>query len=312
MNRSTVTPGRPFRRSQALASGIRDGALNGPDFRRLFYDVYIASAVVVTSAVRAEAALLVNREGSHVSHHTAAELWGAYVPHDPDTHLTVPGSLTRRRGIRTHRRNGVATVTQRAGIPVSSPTQVFLELAAVLPLVELVAVGDSLVRARRVAPAALVAAAREWRGHGARLARRAAALVRDGVDSPMETRLRVLIVLAGLPEPTVNHTIRNDSGDVVMRFDLSYPAIRLAIEDDGRQHAESDQQWGSDIERREALDRGGWRLLVVRAKDIYVTPAQTLSRIVAVLHELGFPVRRELRPDWSRHFPGHPTSGRAA
>jgi len=128
----------------------------------------------------------------------------------------------------------------------------------------------------------------------------------------METRLRVLIVLAGLPEPTVNHTIRNDSGDVVMRFDLSYPAIRLAIEYDGRQHAESDQQWGSDIERREALDRGGWRLLVVRAKDIYVTPAQTLGRIVAVLHELGVPVRRELRPDWSRHFPGHPTSGRAA
>jgi len=48
--------------------------------------------------------------------------------------------------------------------------------------------------------------------------------VRIGVDSPLETRLRLLIVLAGLPEPKVNHQLRDQHGDVVMRFDLSYPS----------------------------------------------------------------------------------------
>ena len=45
-------------------------------------------------------------------------------------------------------------------------------------------------------------------GRGCRLARRAASLAREGVDSPQETRLRLLLVLAGLPEPRVNVIIR--------------------------------------------------------------------------------------------------------
>ena len=47
-------------------------------------------------------------------------------------------------------------------------------------------------------------AALAWHGRGAKLARRAARFVRDGVDSAMETRLRMLLVLAGLPAPEVN------------------------------------------------------------------------------------------------------------
>ena len=53
---------------------------------------------------------------------------------------------------------------------------------------------------------------------GTRLALRAAGLVREGVDSPMETRVRLLIVLAGLPEPSVNHIVRAEDGSWRMRF----------------------------------------------------------------------------------------------
>ena len=48
---------------------------------------------------------------------------------------------------------------------------------------------------------------------------RAAALVRERVDSPRESRLRLCLVLAGLPEPEVNPVVTVD-GRRVGRVDL--------------------------------------------------------------------------------------------
>jgi hypothetical protein len=80
---------------------------------------------------------------------------------------------------------------------VTSPARTFVDLADLLALVDLVVVGDALVRLGLCSPARLceeAAAARTRRVRQA--ARRAAALVRPRVDSPMETRLRLLLVLA--------------------------------------------------------------------------------------------------------------------
>ena len=124
--------------------------------------------------------------------------------------------------------------------------------------------------------------------HGA-LARRAAGLVRAGVDSPMESRLRMLLVLAGLPEPVVNHIEYDESGRWLRRYDLSYPDQRLAIEYDGRQHADSTRQWERDVERREELDQDDWRIVVVLAKGIYREPDRTLERVVDAMASRGIP-----------------------
>lgn len=107
----------------------------------------------------------------------------------------------------------------------------FLDLVGHLGLVDLVILGDSLVRRRLVTPDQLVRAAQgltEFRRH----ALDAADLVRAGVDSPMETRLRLLMVLAGLPEPEVNIVLRNEYGDVVRRSDMGFRSSRLALEYD--------------------------------------------------------------------------------
>ena len=104
-----------------------------------------------------------------------------------DTHVSVPGDLSRseRRGIAAHRAQASAAPVRHRGISMSSPTQVFLELAAARKnLVELVVLGDSLVKANRTTCDALVRAAAAYDGKGSRLARRAASYVRDGVDSP--------------------------------------------------------------------------------------------------------------------------------
>ena len=165
--------------------------------------------------------------------------------------------------------------------------------------------GDSLVAKRRTTTQQIVAAANAWKGKGSRLARRAADLVRAGVDSPMETRLRMLMVLAGLPEPVVNHIEYDAMGAWAKRFDLSYPDLLLIIEYDGRQHAEDNRQWGRDIVRREQLDTDGWRLIVVRSTGIYTEPATTLERIMDAMRERGAPrLPRTLNREWERYFPG--------
>ena len=115
----------------------------------------------------------------------------------------------------------------------------------------------------------------------------------------------MLMVLAGLPEPVADHRIRWPDGRVRFRFDLSFPDARLVLEYDGRQHAESDAQWDSDIDRREWMDGDGWRLVVVRSKDVYRTPARTLSRIAAAMRGQGMSVPR-LSDERRLHFPSLP------
>src|SRR6478752_2365395 len=199
---------------------------------------------------------------------------GGIVPAHPDIHVSSPRNRTRRDGITAHRVKEGQEVVLFRGLRVTTPVQTFLDLAHCLTLVDLVVLGDSLVRKKRCTPDELVALAEKHRGPHSRLARRAARLVRAGVDSPMETRLRLLIVLAGLPEPEVDHRVHDDDGTLLRRYDLSYLPFRLIIEYDGRQHAESDEQWLSDIGRDEALDDEQIRRLVVVSRDIYSTPAK--------------------------------------
>lgn len=199
---------------------------------------------------------------------------------------------------------GTGAATVHRGIPISTPEQTFVELAADgLELVDLVILGDALVKAKRTTPEQLIAASTGYGGRGCRVARRAAALVRAGVDSPMETRLRLLVVLAGLPEPQVNLILRGEDGDWERRFDLAYPALKVIVEYDGRQHAEDIKQWNADIYRREELERQGWRVITVTSEGIYDDPGRTLKRVKDALRLAGCgPLPRTFRPEWRLHF----------
>ena len=146
-----------------------------------------------------EGRLGISPPGSFVSHQTAGRIWGGIVPDTPDVHVTVSGKAgrTSRQGVKAHAKLDGTAVTRFRNLPVTTPEQTFLDLATGLDLVALVVLGDSLIRAGRTSTAVLRDAATAWRGRGAKLARRAARYVRDGVDSAMETRLRMLLVLAG-------------------------------------------------------------------------------------------------------------------
>ncbi len=108
-------------------------------------------------------------------------------------------------------------------IRVSAPAQLFVELASSLSLVDAVVAGDAMVRLELVSLSELARTAPVCVAKHSRTARRVVRYVREGVDSPMETRLRLLLVLAGLPEPKVNHLIRDEWGAVLRRLDLATP-----------------------------------------------------------------------------------------
>lgn len=307
----TAHASKPFTRQSALARGVSVAALASSRYQKLFHGLYVDAGIRISVEHQARAALQIAPPGSYVSHHTAARLWGGWAPLDPNTHISVPDGRSRseRRGIAAHRGRDAALVRRR-GLPLSSPAQVFIELAAAgLNVVDLVAVGDSLVKAKVLTPEALVAFVAECQGAGCRRARRAASFVRAGVDSVMESRLRMLIVMAGLPEPTVNTIIRDEDGNWVWRFDLWYEAHRLIIEYDGREHILRKQRWNADLLRREKLTSQGWLVVVITAEAFYNSPLETLSRIRSALTDCGAHLtRRRLSPEWHRCFPERPAA----
>lgn len=303
---------RPFLRATGLAAGITRHRLDGPDFHRLFGTVRVRSSVDLSPSLLARAALLLV-PGAVASHHTAARILGGVVPDTEDTEVTVtcPKDRRRRPGLRCH----VHPAAERRdvdGLPVTSAEQTFVDLAGCLPLVDAVVLGDSLVHRGLTTPDRLLDAAEAASGAGAALARRGAELVRPRAESAMETRSRLLLTFGGLPEPRVNEWAEDEHGQPRYRLDLPYPQLRLAFEYDGRQHAEDAAQWGWDVARREWLDGHGWRLIVLRAPDIFTTPWATVGRARDALAQRGFDVDLpdQAPPEFRRHFPGRPWRGR--
>jgi AbiEi antitoxin C-terminal domain len=300
-------PRQPFSRAEARAAGLTPEMLLSKRFHKIFWDAYVSRDVAITPLLRAKAVIRLVPGGSYISHHTAAQLWGAAVPADGTTHVTLPSAHRRqvRQGVRSHYRKDPAQTTLRKGLPVSTPEQTFLDLAAVgLGLIDLVVVADGMIKAGHTSPERLIEVAAQWNGRGCRVARRAASLARRDVDSPQETRLRLLLVLAGLPEPRVNLILRGRDGSWRRRYDLAYEHLRLIIEYDGRKHAEDSSQWITDIFRREELDHMRWRLIIVTSEGIYQEPLRTLERVRDALLQCGATgIRRSFKPEWRLHFP---------
>ncbi len=84
-------------------------------------------------------------------------------------------------------------------------------------------------------------------------------------ESPMETRLRWLLLSAGLPQPEVQVDLRDDDGDFLGRADLYYRQARLVIEYDGANHRE---RLVSDDRRQNLLINARYRILRFTAVDI--------------------------------------------
>jgi very-short-patch-repair endonuclease len=140
---------------------------------------------------------------------------------------------------------------------------------------------DLALHARLVSVSQLrVYVAEHSRARGIARLRRVLDFVEPKTESAMETRLRMLLVLAGLPRPGVQVPVKNRQGLFLARPDLLYSDRRLAIEFDGGNHRD---RLIDDNRRQNRLIGAGFRLLRFTAADVYGDPE---SIVLQVRHEL--------------------------
>ncbi|HEX6349901.1 MAG TPA: DUF559 domain-containing protein [Candidatus Dormibacteraeota bacterium] len=110
--------------------------------------------------------------------------------------------------------------------------------------------------------------------------RRFANWVEAAAESPMESRLRILLVRAGLPRPIAQAVLKDEAGRPLARVDLYYPSVRLVIEYDGSTHRDSLVQ---DNRRQNALLQAGYRLLRFTAADVLGSPDAVVASVSTAL-----------------------------
>jgi very-short-patch-repair endonuclease len=176
----------------------------------------------------------------------------------------LPSSrITQRAGLTIRRcRLEPYEIVQRLGFRVTSPVRTVVDVASRSDLVEAVVILDAALHKRLIRIEQIKPRAGE---RGVRTLRRAIELAEPATESPMETRLRMVLVLGGLPRPEVQARLRVASG-VIGRADLYYPGPRVVIEYDGATHRDS---VAADNRRQNRLVEAGYRVLRFTAADVF-------------------------------------------
>jgi hypothetical protein len=224
-----------------------------------------------------------------VSHSTAAMLWELHLPLSLKRSLMI--HLTRQPPHRAVRRTDIVghvltlhpeDVVDGKHFAATSPLRTWYDLASLLPLDDLVYVGDQLVRRRNPYSTIeqMTALLERMTGQpGVARARRAMEWVRSNTDSAKETELRLALVRAGLPEPEINAGIFYEHGLHVETPDMMYREYKIVLQYDGGHHI-TEEQRRYDIGRDEDAQDLGWRVLKFTQMDLDIRDSSGLQRAV--------------------------------
>jgi very-short-patch-repair endonuclease len=218
--------------------------------------------------------------GAAFSGRTAAWLHGLDVaPCDPiEVTIPEPTGTRRRAGASVSRTAlGADEVVLRRRLPATSALRTVIDIGGRDTLTEGVVFADMFLHAGLVSMAKLrTHVADHPRAKGIARLRRVLDLAEPKAESAMESRLRMLLVLARLPRPDVQVSIRDDQNQFLGRPDLLYSKQRLAIEYDGGNHRD---RMVDDNRRQNGLVDAGFRLLRFTAADVYGTPDLVLMQV---------------------------------
>jgi uncharacterized protein DUF559 len=280
-----------FTTVDARNAGLTPGQLRGASWRRIGPATYIWKGLDEDDRlVRLRAVLKRLPPGSAFSGLTAAWLHGIDVgPCDPiEAIAPVNSGVSARSGIRLRRATlddgDVASVRE---MPTTSLVRTLADLSQQLSLTEAVVIADAALHSRRVRLEQL----RTWAGpnnhrHGVRKFRSVINLAEPRAESPMESRLRMLLILAGLPRPAAQVSIYDRNGRFVGRPDLYYEEQRLGIEYDGASHRDS---LAEDNRRQNLLLSAGVSLVRFTAGDVLHRSETVASQVATLLDNRQLP-----------------------
>jgi hypothetical protein len=195
---------------------------------------------------------------------------GCAVPPGAPAEIVVPTRRRAQTGMRVRHealpdREVVEVGIDHGTVRATCPRRAAFDLGRRPPIVEAVVAVDALSRVGEFAPRELVRFGYDHLGApGSRLLARVA-LATPLSGSPMETRIRLALHHGGLPPPVLQHPV----GPYAL--DLSYPAVRLAVEYDGREHL-TPERARHDLRRQAALTAAGWTVLRFGAWDVLNRP----------------------------------------
>ncbi|WP_285727198.1 hypothetical protein [Psychromicrobium xiongbiense] len=323
-----------FTLAEARAAGVSRGRLSARDLRSPSQGIFIPVGADQSLAqrLRPYAALSPQLVFSHV---TAARLHGFPLPRALEeeglVHLSGPGHPMRRRHVRRHRSAVSAEeVVMVDAVPVTSLARTWCDLASLVRPAsgapsggawsggdwsglragftadDLVACADWLIsenrRGFRERTARLSAeelrsyVAGRTRVRGLSAARAAVAAMRPGVDSPRETRLRLMLARAGFSGFVPNVPIEGEPGELPVWVDLGWREARICCEYEGGHHATPDQQI-SDRRRDALVAERGWTMVKVYARDMALGPDWVSGLVRQVLPMLESGAPEKFSPD---------------
>jgi very-short-patch-repair endonuclease len=217
---------------------------------------------------------------------TAAWLHGLGAPGIGPAVVMVPKTATIRSRVGLTVRRSDVPATERTsskGFPVTSLHRTLRDLSLFCaPIDALIAVDMALQRKLTNKKTLLGDPVTARRRRGAARLRKLVQLA-EPAESPMETRLRWLLLRARLPRPEVQTNLYDAEGDFVGRADLYYPQTRLVIEFDGGNHRE---RLVSDDRRQNLLVSAGFHVLRFTAADLQSRPEAVVALVESeVLHK---------------------------
>lgn len=276
----------PFRGARAIAGGAADPAAVPAEALR----------------IRCRAALLAVCQSAVISSVTAARIWPLPMPPaapDEPLHISAfaPDHAPRRQGVVGHQiRDQEVGTEYRFGIAVTDPASLFCHLATTLSMPDLVAVGDGLILTPRFDPGdrpyctldTLVERVEWYRGRGKARAAKALELVRAGAESRPETLVRLELIAAGLPEPSLNTDIHDEGGRFLGRGDMVYEEWQIVVEYDGDHHRTDPDQYSRDLVRLDDLSAAGWRVIRVAKGSFFRDRQDVVRRVRSALLRAGW------------------------
>lgn len=262
-----------------LASGVLVGRAHG---------VYAFAAVPNSWEQDLMVASLQAGPEAAISHRPAARLWNLPGFDSSIVEITSPRRITNSKA--TVHRSTVPTqhVRRVHGIPTTDPTRTLCDMGAVAPVERVEAALDASLAKGLTSHAYLMRRLEQYGGKGVRGTRTLRRILdsRDPsnlpTESELESRFVSLLRRSRLPLPLQQRPIYKD-GSFVGRVDFVYPQHDLIVEADSVTWHFSRRAWEDDLERRNRLTLGGWRILHITWFQITSAPKATARRVRGAL-----------------------------
>ncbi|GAS97718.1 uncharacterized protein RMCC_4684 [Mycolicibacterium canariasense] len=275
----------PFIGSMAVGRGEFTRRGLARDHVALYRDVYVRGDVELTARIRAQAAWL--SSGAMLAGASAAAILGTkwLDPKAPAEIIRADRHAQAGMVVRSWKLADGQTC-RVGGVECTTPARTAFDLGRRYRDDVAVVAVDAVLNATRIEPADVLAVAEVHPGaRGVARLRALLPMVDGGAESPQESRLRLLLVRAGLPRPETQIAFPR----LRIRVDMGWRQWRVAVEYDGVQHWADGRQRSWDIDRIALLEEAGWAVVRVSA-EMLRRPDVIVQRVHAKLRAAGCPV----------------------